>query len=80
MGAVDAVAPTVLESVGASAKFCHKSINFHEKTYGNQYSNSLANIEVKHLQFEIRYDDPCYVSVFSVEGSCRGKEKWKSTW
>ena len=37
----------------------------------------LQILEVKHPQFEISNDDPGYVSVFSVEGSCRGKEKWK---
>ena len=41
-------------------ELCHKSINFHEKRYGNYclYSNSLTKIEVKHPQFEIPNEDP----------------------
>ena len=55
-----AIAPTFVLAPTVFGKFCHKSINYHKKRYGdyNLYINYLTKIEVKHPQFEIPYNGP----------------------
>ena len=74
MGALGAIAPTVFESVGASTHgFWWILPQMHQFSWENiwKYSKSLANIEIKHPQFEIPNKGPVLTSAIQLRGVSR---------